>query len=69
MFAQNPDGSVVEQQQQRRILLAASKADRARERTSTETEGRVAERDFIGQYNAQDQQRRILLAAWLLVTA
>ena len=71
MFAQNPDGSnayasgdgrqsvlsaAAELEQQQRILEAAFRADRARENSGTETEGRVAEREFIGQYNAQDDQ-------------
>ena len=79
-FAQNPDGSVAfasgdgrqsvssaaaKLDQQQRILEAAFRADRAREKSGTETEGRVAEREFIGQYNAQDldQQQRVLRAA------
>ena len=85
-FAQNPDGSVAfasgdgrqsvlsaaaELEQQQRILQATLRADRARERSGTETEGRVAERDFVGQYNAQDldQQQRVLQATLRATTS
>ena len=85
MFAQTLDGSVAYAsgdgrqtvlsaaaalEQQQRILQTTMRADRARERVGAETQGRVAEREFVQQYNAQDldQQQRIASSSKVTVS-